>query len=329
MDEENSDTFLSTIVYAVVISIILYIARLYIKGKQYNEKTKATGKIIIITGANTGIGKQLARELNLRKGKVYMFCRDEKKAFDAKLSLTKYGCDGTRFITIKCDLTDISSIKNAVEEFKKHEETVDILINNAGVMLISKYELTKDGCELTWQSNYLGHFVLTELLLPLIENSSSGRIINVSSLLADNCHDIDLEKINEKSYFGPLKSYNRSKLAQILHAKELTRRIREKDASSKVTINSCEPGVVNTQLLRHTLFDSNIIKVITKPFRWFFFKTAQDGAQCPLYLALSPKVDGISGKHFNDLSEKSKINELCYDKNLCKELYDYSLQYVN
>ncbi|CEF60307.1 Dehydrogenase/reductase SDR family member on chromosome X [Strongyloides ratti] len=329
LEEENDSYFLSIVVSLLIFSFLLYILRKYIKGKQFTENTKATDKVIIITGANTGIGKQLSRELNIRKGKVYMFCRDEKKAFEAKVSLTKYGCDSTRFITIKCDLTSISSIKNAVEEFKKHENHLDILINNAGVMFVPKFKLTEDNCELTWQSNYLGHFILTELVLPLLEKSSGGRIINVSSYLHEHCHDINLEKINDKSYFGSLKSYNMSKLAQVLHAKELTRRIREKNALSKITINSCEPGVVNTDLLRHTFLKYDIISTIVKPFKWFFFKTAQDGAQCPLYLALSTTVDSISGKHFNDLTEKTVINKLANDKDLCKELYDYSLQYVN
>uniref|UniRef100_A0A0K0F460 Dehydrogenase/reductase SDR family member 13 (inferred by orthology to a human protein) n=1 Tax=Strongyloides venezuelensis TaxID=75913 RepID=A0A0K0F460_STRVS len=329
LEEENDSMFLYTVVGLLIISFILYLIRRYVKGKQYTENTKATDKIIIITGANTGIGKQLSREFNIRKGKVYMFCRDEEKAFNAKVSLTKYGCDATRFITIKCDLTSIASIKKSVEEFKKYEDHVDILVNNAGVMFVPNFTLTEDKCELTWQSNYLGHFVLTDLLLPLLENSSGGRIVNVSSYLHTHCHEIDLEKINEKTYFGPLKSYNMSKLAQVLHAKELTRRIRQKNALSKVTINSCEPGVVNTDLMRHTLLKYDIMKKITLPFRWFFFKTPQDGAQCPLYLSLSTTVDGISGKHFSNLTETANVNKLAFDKDLCKELYDYTLQYVN
>uniref|UniRef100_A0AC35U7J8 Dehydrogenase/reductase SDR family member 13-like n=1 Tax=Rhabditophanes sp. KR3021 TaxID=114890 RepID=A0AC35U7J8_9BILA len=327
--EEESFSFIIMLIATSLTVAGIFLLRTIMKGKQFTENTKATGKVIVITGANSGIGEQLARELNLRKGKVYMFCRNEDKAFEAKLNLVKYGCDATRLIAVKCDLCDISSINNAVKEFEKMESVLDILVNNAGVMFIPKYELTTDKCETTWQANYLGHFVLTEKLLPLLEKSDGGRIVNVSSLLHERCSELDVTKVNEKASFGTLASYNRSKLAQVMHARELTKRLRGANPSTKVTINSCHPGVVDTNLSRHTLMGYDFVKMIATPFTWLFMKTPQDGAQCSLFLALSTKVDGISGKYFSDCKEKTKINPLVFNDALCSELYDYSKQYVS
>uniref|UniRef100_A0A0K0EEA8 Retinol dehydrogenase 14 n=1 Tax=Strongyloides stercoralis TaxID=6248 RepID=A0A0K0EEA8_STRER len=321
---------MANLVIGVTLSVsALYLLRMFFKGKRFNENVNAENKVVVVTGATSGIGKQLVRELNIRGGKVYMFCRDEDKAFDARLSLIEYGCDPTRMIFIQCDLVDLSSIRKAVDEFKKNEAVLDILINNAGIMFYPNFELTIDQCEVTWQTNYLGHFVLTELLTPLLQKSAEGgRIINVSSGLESGCKEINLELINSPEYYDKKEAYRRSKLAQIMHAIEYTRRIRSRDPDTKITFNSCEPGIVNTHLFRHTLLDNMCIGTLISPFRWFFFKTANDGAQCPLFLALSKKVDSISGKHYANCSEKSNINIIASDTNRCSELFDYSMQYV-
>ncbi|CEF69075.1 Dehydrogenase/reductase SDR family member on chromosome X [Strongyloides ratti] len=321
---------MANLIIGVTLSVsALYLLRMFFKGKRFNENVTAENKVIVITGATSGIGKQLVRELNIRGGKVYMFCRDEDKAFDARLSLIKYGCDPTRMIFIQCDLTNLSSIKKSVDQLKKDEAVLDILINNAGIMYYPKFELTIDQCEVTWQTNYLGHFVLTELLTPLLQKSiEGGRIVNVSSGLESSCKEINLERINSSDYFDKKEAYKRSKLAQIMHAIEYTRRIRSADPDTKITINSCEPGIVNTNLFRHTILGNSCINITTLPFRWFFFKTSNDGAQCPLFLALSKKVASISGKHYTNCSEKYGINIIASDANKCSELYDYSMQYI-
>uniref|UniRef100_A0A0N5A650 Dehydrogenase/reductase SDR family member on chromosome X n=1 Tax=Parastrongyloides trichosuri TaxID=131310 RepID=A0A0N5A650_PARTI len=317
------------VITATLSAAAIYLLRMFIKGKRFSEMVNAKDKVVIITGASSGIGKQLTRELNLRGAKVYMFCRDEDKTFQARLDLVRYGCDPTRMTYIHCDLSDIFSIKKAVDDFKKEEPVLDILINNAGIMYYPDFKLTNDNCELTWQTNYLGHFVLTELLIPYLEKSDDGRIINVSSGSEHRCKELNLEKINSSEYFGRMDSYSRSKLAQVMHAIELTKRLRANNPLTKITINSCEPGVVNTNICRYTFLDIKFFNCLLAPVRWFFLKTSNDGAQCPLFLALSKKLYGISGKHFKDCAEKSNINHLAMNEELCSELYDYSLQYVN
>lgn len=132
----------------------------------------------------------------------------------------------------------------------------------------------------------------------LEESTDGGRIVNVSGkvhLLADT---VDMEICNEKRQYDQLyKTYARSKLANVLHAITLTKRIRSKDSSSKLTINSCHPGAVDTNLIRIP-FVQNVLKKMFAPLIWFILKTDQDGAQTPLYLAVSKKVSGISGKYF-------------------------------
>ncbi|KAK5981854.1 hypothetical protein GCK32_018483, partial [Trichostrongylus colubriformis] len=119
--------------------------RKFFKGAQFKERVSAKGLVAVVTGANSGIGLETVRGLNLAKAKM--------------------GCDSTRLINLRCDLADFSSVRECANEILKAEDKIDILINNAGVMFYPKYEKTVDGHEMTWQSNHLGHFLLTHLLL--------------------------------------------------------------------------------------------------------------------------------------------------------------------
>ncbi|CAJ0960857.1 unnamed protein product, partial [Mesorhabditis belari] len=322
-DTDESTSLIIYILYVAIFGGLLTVLRHYFKGAQFNEKVTAKDKVAVITGANTGIGLEIARELNLRKAKVYMLCRDEKRALDGKATLVRMGCDPTRLIIEQCDLANFESIRNAANAILKAEKSIDILVNNAGVMFYPKYEKTIDGHEMHWQSNHLGPFLLTELLLPALKASPSARIANLSSMLHLQSDRIDVSKIDEKKEFGLLKPYFRSKLANVMHARALTQRLR-KEGTHNVIINSCHPGAVNTELNRH-FFLANLFKTVGKPFMWFFTKTPRDGAQTPLYLSLSKKVDGISGKYFSDCAIKSE-NVLALDENACEDLYNYSLE---
>ncbi|KAF7636973.1 hypothetical protein Mgra_00003552 [Meloidogyne graminicola] len=332
MLEEDSGwmpDMLTIICVLLFIFVIFYALRQWIKGAQFTEKISARGRVAIVTGANSGIGMQLVRELNLRYVKVYMACRRVSSGNEATRELfSRYGCDMTRMIVRHCDLSDFSSVRHFVDEFNRDEEKLDILINNAGIMFYPQYEKTIDGHELTWQSNHLGHFLLTELLLPKLELSEEGgRIVNVSSslhLLADN---VDPEIVDSPQHFGRWnnKTYGRSKLANIMHCVELTRRIRSFNSASKVTANACHPGSVDTSLFRAEFYQK-YLKTIVSPIVWFLLKTAQDGAQTPLYLALSKKVAGVSGKYFSECKESKKVHPLASDPLACEILYNNSLE---
>jgi WW domain-containing oxidoreductase len=139
---------------------------------------------------------------------------------------------------------------------------------------------------------------LTELLLPKLENAPAGaRIVNVSSALHLKADTASIEKMNSKKDYGIIQSYARSKLAQVIHAVEMTKRLRRLNSGTKVTINSCHPGTVATNLVRWSFYQ-NVVKKVCKPLIWFCLKTDQDGAQTPLYLAMAKKVNGVSGKYF-------------------------------
>lgn len=278
----------------------LYFRRFF-KGKQFTEYVKAKGKVAIVTGASAGIGKQIARVLNLKGARVYLMCRDENRANAAIRDLAaKYGCDTTRLVFIHGDLANFDSVRKFVEEFNKREDKLDILVNNAGVSFTAKFEKTVDGHEITMQTNYLGHFLLTQLLMPKLEASQDGgRIVNLASLLHLYADNVNQETLEDKKKFDRFfRTYARSKLANVMHAVTLTKRMRADDPTTKVTINACHPGTVDSEIARNTIFGAKFIRNIALPIIWFFMKTDLDGAQTPLFLALSKKVDGVSGKYY-------------------------------
>jgi len=312
-------------IIGLVVLIVLYLLRRWFKGGQYLEKTQAKGKIVLITGANSGLGFRLAKELNERGAKVYMLCRDKVRGLEAIAELARMGCDASRLKLKLCDLASFDSIRDFAEKFDNEEDRLDILINNAAVWPV-QFQKTNDGFEMAWQCNYLGHFLLTDLLLPKLKNSPEARIVQVSAKLHLYADSVDEKVVNSPDLFKGQMAYNRSKCAQVMHARHLTLVLRATD-SSHVTINSCHPGVILTHLLRHTFWYSPIGLAFLKPISWMFLKTAQDGIQTPLMLALSPAMGGISGKYFSDCKE-AKISALAQDNEKCDALYKASRKAV-
>ncbi|KAM3717004.1 Retinol dehydrogenase [Dirofilaria immitis] len=304
--------------------IALVIAfRFYFKGTQFKERNTAKGLIAVVTGCNCGIGKEIVRELNLRGAKVYMLCRSEDRARDAVIELVKLGCNPERLLVKVVDLARFKSIRTAAAEIIEEEDHLDILINNAGIMLYPKFKLTDDGHELVWQTNYLGHFLLTELLLPLLRAAPTARIVNISALAHFYADPIDLKLIDRREGWDSRQSYSKSKLAMVMHAFELTKRLRAYE-KSHITINVCHPGLCNTRLMRYTPLAQKPLNCLTAPFRWYLLKTPKDGAQTPLFLALSKTVAGSSGLYYSECVPKNSIEMMDWEKK-CTNLYDYSL----
>ncbi|CAI5448609.1 unnamed protein product [Caenorhabditis angaria] len=300
--------------------------RKFFKGEQFTEKICLENYVAVVTGANIGIGFEVVKELNLRKAKVYMLCRNEKNALDAIKLLANLGCDSSRLFFIKCDFQSFESVKNAANEILRLETRIDILVNNAAV-LMTKFELTNDGFEKTWQTNHLGPFLLTEILLPAIKKSENGgRIVNVSALIHEKVEKLDFDKINDENHFGDWKSYGESKFANILHARQLTRRLKE--SNSSVTINSLHPGIVNTDLLRNTFWAKPVIISIARFLANIFLKTPLDGAQTILYVALSKNIEGVSGKYFVDCKLANE-SEFAKNDQASEELYNYSIDKIS
>ncbi|CEF70553.2 Dehydrogenase/reductase SDR family member on chromosome X [Strongyloides ratti] len=303
----------------ILLLIIVILSSLL--GKQFDEEVSAEGKVAVVTGASSGIGKCIAEDLNKRGAKVYMVCRNKEKADKVVEELSNNGCDKSRLRVRIADMTDLESVRRFAHMFRDEEPTLDILINNAGVLGDGSFVLTKDGHELIWQANYLGHFMLTELLISQLRHARNGaRIVNVSSMLYKNCNkdDITKEVINDEKKYRCMIAYSRSKAAQVMHARYLSKILAEQDIHN-ITINAVHPGAVHTNITHTSIFSSPLIQIFFAPIFWIFFKTEKDGAMCPLFAALSESLNGVTGKYFSECKEET-LTPLVLDDEACKDL---------
>ncbi|XP_015040263.2 retinol dehydrogenase 12 isoform X2 [Drosophila pseudoobscura] len=292
------------------------------QGGKFTKETDETNKVFIVTGSNSGIGKETVRELAKRGATVYMACRDMKKCEEAREEIvleTK-----NKYVYCReCDLASLDSIRNFVAAFKREQKTLNILINNAGVMRCPR-SLTKDGFEMQLGVNHMGHFLLTTLLLDLLKNSTPSRIVNVSSL-AHTRGEINTGDLNSEKSYDEGKAYSQSKLANVLFTRELARRL----AGTGVTANALHPGVVDTELFRHMSFFSNFFAgLFVKPLFWPFVKTAANGAQTSLYAALDPDLELVSGEYFSDCQPK-EVAPAGTDTQTAKWLWAVSEKWTN
>ena len=189
-------------------------------------------------------------------------------------------------------MASLESIRTFSKKFHQLETRLDILINNAGVLTNEK-RFTEDGFELHMGVNYLGHFLLTNLLLDMLRTSAPSRIINVSSM-AHKMHNLDRENLMSDRDFSKFRAYGRSKLAIILFTKELSRKLE----GTKVTVNTCHPGFVQTEINGKYAKSNILIKLIAT-----FVKTPLEGAQTHIKLAVDPKLQTVSGKYFSHCKE--------------------------
>nr|XP_033791376.1 retinol dehydrogenase 13 isoform X2 [Geotrypetes seraphini] len=218
----------------------------YISGGICPSKAGIIGKTVIVTGANTGIGKETALELARRGGRIIMACRDMDKCEVAAKEIRGKTLSHSVFAR-HLDLSSMKSIRKFAKMINEEEEHLDILINNAAVMRCPHWK-TEDDFEMQFGVNHLGHFLLTNLLLDKMKSSGRARIINVSSL-AHVAGEIDFDDLNcEEKKYNTKKAYCQSKLANVLFTKELARQLQ----GTEVTTNSLHPGVASTELGRHT-----------------------------------------------------------------------------
>ncbi|XP_054825927.1 retinol dehydrogenase 12 isoform X2 [Eublepharis macularius] len=271
-------------VLALSISFLLLVVmaapciRKYIAGGVCKSTVKLIGKVAVITGANTGIGKETAKDLAQRGARVILACRDMAKGEAAACEIqTTTG--NQHVIAKKLDLADSKSIREFAENFLRDEKELHILINNAGVMMCP-YSKTADGFEIQLGINHFER----------LKQSAPARIINVSSLAhrAGKIRFHDLQ--SEKSYNRGL-AYCQSKLANILFTRELAKRLQ----GTGVTVNALHPGSVRTELTRHITIINSLWSMIH-----FFLKTPQEGAQTSVYCAVAEELQSVSGKYFSD-----------------------------
>jgi retinol dehydrogenase 14 len=273
-----------------------------------------TNKTALITGANSGMGKAAAAALADRGYHVLMLCRSEPRGKAALAEILAVPNRSAELLL--CDLASLKSVRSVSEALKTRFQTLDLLINNAGVICLDRRK-SEDGYELQFAVNHLGHFLLTHLLLPLLEASSEGRIVVYSSG-AHKIGKIHFEDIDLEKHYSGIRSYAQSKLANILFTKELARRLRE--SGSSVTVNACHPGAVATEMGidRDTGFGKGITKIL-KPF----FQSPEEGADTALFLALDSQVQAISGEYFYK-RKIAKISKRAQDMDTAYRLFELS-----
>ena len=240
-------TLLSILLFLLLVGLVYVFCRIFfISGVPCRSKERLDGKTVIVTGGNTGIGKATAQDLSQRGARVILACRDVVKGRTAMEEIREK--TGNNDLAVrKLDLASCKSIKAFAEQILREEPQINILINNAGVMFVP-YQLTEDGYELTFGVNHLGHFLLTNLLLERIKASAPSRIIVVASL-GHLVGYLDFGDMMWKKRYNSQLAYCRSKLANIMFAKELAKRL----VDTGVTVCSLHPGTINTELTRYFL----------------------------------------------------------------------------
>lgn len=238
------------------------------------------GKVAVVTGANSGIGYETTLELVKKNVEVILACRNEQKAEKAKSGIVaEYPKAQVKIIPL--DTSSLRSVNAFVTQFKKLYGQLDLLINNAGIMM-SPYANTEDGFENQLATNYLGHFALTGLLLPLLTSTPASRVVTLSSL-SYKWAEIDFDDLHAKKTYSRRKAYGQSKRACLLFAYELQRRL---SAAGYDTLSiAAHPGLAKTNLDQY-------FPVLIRPLGSLFLQPAQQGALPVLYAALNPTLKG-------------------------------------
>jgi len=273
------------------------------------------GKIVIVTGANAGIGKATAAALADKGATVVLACRSKERG---ETALNELSCvNGRCFALMHLDLADLDSIRAFAASFTERYGRLDVLINNAGI-LGGRRTTTKQGFEMAFGVNYLGAFLLTMLLLPLLEQSEQGRVVMMTSV-AHGWVDVRFDDLNYTHGYNRFLAYGHSKLCNLLFTRALSEKLRAR--GSRVTINAVHPGIVATDI---------VVNRVTGRFRWvadlmrLFFLSCEEGAETSVYLASDPSLSRVSGEYFvNCKVEPSSLDSKDLEK--ANRLYDVSL----
>lgn len=295
--------------------------------EEVTEGIDASGLTAVVTGASSGIGSETAHVLALRGAHVVMAVRNVNAGNSVKEAIIKE--IGTAQVDVlELDLSSMASVRDFPSKFKSLNLPLNILINNAGIMACP-FQLSQDGIELQFATNHIGHFLLTNLLLEDLKKTAQktgieGRIINVSSEAHRMTYSsgIRFDQINENKGYYAFLAYGQSKLANILHANELTRRLQE--SGDNVTANSIHPGSIPTNLLRYR---QTILGFLTQIIK-FALKNIPQGASTQCYVALHPQLKGVSGKYFYDNNEGAPTS-LATNTVLAKKLWEFSEKIVS
>ena len=291
---------------------------------QFNRRSTAedvtagidlSGKTVVITGVNSGLGFESMRVLALRGAHVIGAARTVEKAGEA--------CRAVEGETtpVACELSDLASVASCADVIQGMGRPVDVLLCNAGIMALPRLE-QKYGLELQFLTNHLGHFVLIHRLLDRVKEADAGRVVIVSS----DGHQltpkggIDFDNLSGDAGYSSWRFYGQSKLANVLTSNELARQVE----GSRMTSNALHPGVIRTNLIRH---GSGIVASLISAFSRPFERSLSQGAATQCYVAVHPDLEGVGGHYFSN-SNPARPSRLGLDANLARRLWDVSEQLV-
>ena len=255
--------------------------------------TPLSGKVCLVTGASSGIGKAVARELARLKATVVLACRSPEKGEAARRDIAE--ATGSRELeVVTADLSNRRQVRELVEAFARRHPVLHVLVNNAGVWLERRQE-SAEGIEKTWATNVLGYFLLTNLLLPALKAAPAARIVNVASRLAGELDLADVE-FKRRPYSGRL-AYAQSKQADRMFTWALARRL----DGTRVTANALHPGFVSTELFAKA---GGFMGVVASAYAKLAALRPEQGADTAVWLAAAPEVEGQHGLFWIDRQER-------------------------
>ncbi|KAG4133795.1 hypothetical protein ERO13_D08G110200v2 [Gossypium hirsutum] len=294
--------------------------------EEVTQGIDGTGLTAVVTGASSGIGTETARVLALRGVHVVMAVKNMTTGREVKETIAKRN-PNAKIDAMELDLSSLASVRKFAADFISSGLPLNILINNAGIMA-TPFMLSKDGIELQLATNHVGHFLLTHLLLETMKKTAQGRtegrIVNVSSRRHKFSYPegIRFDKINDQSGYNSLSAYGQSKLANVLHANELARRLKEDEVA--ITANSLHPGAIATNLFRHSNLINGLVGLVGK----YVIKNVEQGAATTCYVALHPQVTGKTGLYFAD-SNVAETSLQANDNALARKLWDFTFTLIN
>jgi NAD(P)-dependent dehydrogenase (short-subunit alcohol dehydrogenase family) len=272
------------------------------------------GKIVLVTGATAGIGEVTVESLARQGAEVIGVGRSPAKCAAAQERIRRES-GNPRVTYLTADLSSQAEVRRLAGEFKDRWVRLDVLVNNAGAFFDSRNE-SADGIEMTWALNHLGYFLLTNELLDLLRASAPARIVNVSSG-AHYGGTINFADVQYRSGFNGWRAYAQSKLANVMHAFELARRL----DGVGVTANALHPGFVATQFGHN---NNGVMRWGIGVMQRLFALTPEEGARTQIHLASSPQVEGVTGKYF-EKSKEGRCDPSALDQDGARRLWDLSL----
>lgn len=283
-----------------------------------NQGKPLSGQVCVVTGATSGIGKITAQALAGLGGRVIIVGRNPAKT-EATVNQIKQQTGSATVESLLADLSSQAEIRRLAEQFKNRYQRLDVLVNNAGGMFISRRE-SVDGIEMTFALNHLGYFLLTNLMLDVLKASAPARIVNVASRSHEGA-SINFDDLQSRQHYGGMQAYGQSKLANVLFTYELARRLAA-EGTSGVTVNALHPGFVATNFgADNAGWVGRVVKGVINVGAI----SPERGAQTSIYLATSPEVKDITGKYFVEC-KPVQSSPASYDEATARRLWEVSAQ---